>query len=63
MITDDCYDYTDGVSELARPNVKPNAAMLEVIEPNVGEILYASETESRGDWIARVGPLAVRSQK
>lgn len=63
LITDDCYDYTDGVSELARTNIKHNDQVVRVLEPNVAEVVYDREEPSREDWIARVGQLAIRVRK
>lgn len=63
LVTDDCYDYTDGVSELARTNIKHNASILRVLGPSVGDVLYDREEESREPWIARVGQLAVTIAK
>jgi hypothetical protein len=63
LVTDDCYDYTDGVSEIARTNIKHNAEVLRVLDRHVGEVLYDREELSRNDWIARVGQLAVKIAK
>lgn len=63
LITDDCYDYTDGVSELARTNIKHNDQVVRVLQPNVAEVVYDHEEPSREDWIARVGQLALRVRK
>jgi SAM-dependent methyltransferase len=63
LISDDCYAYTDGVSELARTNVKHNRQIIRVISANVAEVLYDRETESREPWIERVGQLALKVRK
>jgi SAM-dependent methyltransferase len=63
LVTDDCYDYTDGVSELARTNIKHNDGVLRVLDRHAGEVLYDREEDSREDWIARVGQLAVKIKK
>ena len=63
LITDDCYAYTAGVSEMSRTNIKHNRQLVRALRPNVGEILYDVETPSNEDWIERVGQLAVRIRK
>jgi SAM-dependent methyltransferase len=63
LITDDCYAYTAGVSELSRTSIKHNDQVLRVLGSHVGEVLYDRETDSDEDWIARVGQLAVRISK
>lgn len=63
LVTDDCYDYTDGVSELARTNIKHNDGVLRVLDGHVGEVLYDRETDTDEDWISRVGQLAVKITK
>jgi SAM-dependent methyltransferase len=63
LITDDCYAYTDGVSELSRTSIKHNDQILRVLGDHVGEVLHDRETESDETWIARVGQLAVRIRK
>jgi ubiquinone/menaquinone biosynthesis C-methylase UbiE len=63
LITDDCYDYTDGVSELARTNIKRNVSLLRVLGSSAGEVLYDREEDSREPWIAKVGQLAVTITK
>jgi SAM-dependent methyltransferase len=63
LITDDCYAYTDGVSELSRTSIKHNDQVLRVLGDHVGEVLYDRETDSREDWIARVGQLGVTIRK
>lgn len=60
LISDDCYAYTDGVSELARTSLKHNRQIIRVIRANVAEVLYDRETESREPWIERVGQLALK---
>jgi hypothetical protein len=59
LVTDDCYDYTDGVSELARTNIKHNACILRALGPSAGDVLYDREEETDVPWMARVGQLAV----
>jgi SAM-dependent methyltransferase len=63
LISDDCYAYTDGVSELARTNVKHNRQIIRVISVNVAEVVYDRETESSAPWIERVGQLALKVRK
>ena len=63
LISDDCYDYTQGVSEMARTNIKHNDQVVRAIGTNVAEILYDEETDSGHDWSARVGQLALRIRK
>lgn len=63
LITDDCYDYTHGVSEMARTNIKHNDQVIRALGEHAGESLYDRETPSEEDWIARVGQLAVRIRK
>jgi len=63
LISDDCYDYTHGVSEMARTNIKHNDQLARVIAPNVAEVLYDVETAADVDWIARVGQVALRISK
>ena len=63
LISDDCYDYTNGVSELGRTNIKHNDQLARVIAQNVGELLYDREEESRENWIERVGQVAIRVRK
>lgn len=63
LISDDCYDYTHGVSEMARTSIRHNNQIARVLEPHVAEVLYDRETESQEDWIARVGQVAIRVKK
>jgi SAM-dependent methyltransferase len=63
LISDDCYAYTHGVSELARTNIKHNRQIIRVISADVAEVLYDRETESRESWIERVGGLALKVRK
>ena len=63
LITDDCYAYTEGVSELSRTSIKHNDQVLRVLGDHVAEVLHDQETDSEETWIARVGQLAVRIRK
>jgi SAM-dependent methyltransferase len=63
LISDDCYDYTTGVSELGRTNIKHNDQIVRVLASNVSEVLYDREEPSRETWIERVGQVAVRIRK
>jgi hypothetical protein len=63
LISDDCYAYTEGVSEVARTNIKHNRQVVRVLGDAVGEVLYDREESSRDEWIERVGQLAVRIRK
>jgi hypothetical protein len=63
LISDDCYDYTQGVSEMARTNIKHNDQIARVIGPNLAEVVYDRETPADVDWIARVGQVALRIRK
>ena len=63
LISDDCYDYTHGVSEMARTNIKHNDQIARVIDAHVAEVLYDVETAADVDWIARVGQVALRIRK
>lgn len=63
LISDDCYDYVHGVSQLARTNLKRNRQMLRVLGAHAGEVLYDEEPDSNEDWIERCGQLAVTIEK
>jgi hypothetical protein len=63
LISDDCYAYTDGVSEMSRTSIKHNRQIVRVLEPHVSEVLHDVETPSHERWIERVGQLAVRVRK
>ena len=63
LISDDCYAYTAGVSELSRTNIKHNVQLVRVLGRHVDQILYDRETPSAESWIERVGQLAVRVRK
>ena len=63
LISDDCYAYTDGVSEMSRTSIKHNRQIVRVLQPHVSEVLYDAETPSRERWIERVGQLALRVSK
>jgi SAM-dependent methyltransferase len=63
LISDDCYAYTDGVSEMSRTSIKHNRQIVRALEPHVSEVLYDVETPSQERWIERVGQLAVRVRK
>jgi SAM-dependent methyltransferase len=63
LISDDCYDYTHGVSEMARTNIRHNRQIVRVLDSHAAEVLYDRETESREDWITHVGQVAVRIKK
>jgi SAM-dependent methyltransferase len=63
LITDDCYAYTAGVSEMSRTNIKHNRQLIRALEPHVAEVLHDDEPDSNEDWIERVGQLAVRITK
>jgi Methyltransferase domain len=63
LISDDCYAYTAGVSELSRTNIKHNVQILRVLGQHVLQILYDRETPSAETWIERVGQLAVTVRK
>jgi SAM-dependent methyltransferase len=63
LISDDCYAYTDGVSEMSRTSIKHNRQLVRALAPHAGEVLHDREAESVDDWIERVGQLAVRITK
>lgn len=63
LITDDCYAYTNGVSELSRTSLKHNRQVVRALGDNAGEVLHDAETDSEQDWIERVGQLAIRITK
>lgn len=63
LISDDCYDYTYGVSPLGRTNIKGNRQVLRVLGDSVAEVLYDEEPKADVDWISRYGQLAVRIRK
>jgi SAM-dependent methyltransferase len=63
LVSDDCYAYTDGVSEMSRTSLKHNRQIVRAIEPHVAEVIYDRETDSNESWIERVGQLAVRVRK
>lgn len=63
LISDDCYAYTDGVSEMSRTSIKHNRQLMRVLEPHVSRVLHDVETPSRERWIERVGQLAVQIGK
>ena len=63
LITDDCYDYTNGVSPITRTNLKWNRQVLRVLGAEVAEVLYDEEPDATEDWIRRYGQLAVRITK
>lgn len=63
LISDDCYAYTDGVSEVSRTSIKHNRQIARVIQDNVGEVLHDRETDSTESWIERVGQVAIRISK
>ena len=62
-MSDDCYAYTDGVSEMSRTSIKHNRQILRVLGDHVMDVLYDVETPSRESWIERVGQIAVRVRK
>jgi SAM-dependent methyltransferase len=63
LVSDDCYAYTAGVSELSRTSIKHNVQLVRVLGPYAAEILYDRETSSAESWIERVGQLAVKIRK
>jgi SAM-dependent methyltransferase len=63
LISDDCYDYTGGVSELSRTSIKRNDQLVRVLDGHVAEVVHDVEADSNEDWIERVGQLAVRIRK
>lgn len=63
LVSDDCYAYTDGVSEMSRTSIKHNRQIVRVIAPNVAELVYDRETDSAEPWIERVGQVAIRIRK
>ena len=63
LISDDCYDYTHGVSEMARTNIRHNNQIVRILGPHAAEVLYDRETKSDDDWIDRVGQVAIRVKK
>ena len=63
LISDDCYDYTNGVSEMARTNIKHNDQVARAIAPNVAEIIYDQRDHSRGRLDRTVGQVALRIRK
>jgi SAM-dependent methyltransferase len=63
LISDDCYDYVQGVSEMARTNVKHNEQLLRALGDHAGKVLYSAETRAEDDWIERLGQLAVVVRK
>lgn len=63
LISDDCLAYTEGVSELARTNMRHNRWMLRFLEPHVERVLYDRESPSGADWMERVGQLAVQIRR
>jgi hypothetical protein len=63
LISDDCYAYTDGVSELSRTNIKHNRQLLRVLEPHVAKVLRDDEADAADRWIERIGQVAVQVRK
>jgi SAM-dependent methyltransferase len=63
LISDDCYAYTDGVSEVSRTSIKHNRQVVRVIQDRVAEVLYDHEADSGESWIERVGQVAIRISK
>jgi SAM-dependent methyltransferase len=63
LVSDDCYAYTSGVSELCRTNIKHNRQVVRVIGDNVREVLYDVEADADVDWIERDGQVAIRIKK
>lgn len=63
LMSDDCYAYTGGVSEMSRTSIKHNDQIVRVLGDHAGEVLYDRETDSFEDWIERVGQVAVRIKK
>jgi SAM-dependent methyltransferase len=63
LVTDDCYDYTNGVSELARTNVKHNRWFLRYLGARAGTIFHDRETPAGVDWVALFWQLAVQVKK
>jgi SAM-dependent methyltransferase len=63
LISDDCYDYTHGVSEMARTNIRHNRQIVRVLGAHAAEVLYDRETAADDDWLDRVGQVAIRIAK
>lgn len=63
LISDDCLDYTEGVSEVARTNMKCNAWMIRCIGDHVDEVLWDKETPATDTWLRSVGQVAIRIKK
>jgi SAM-dependent methyltransferase len=63
LISDDCYAYTDGVSEVSRTSIKHNRQIVRVLEPSVAEVIHDHEADSNESWIERVGQVAIRVRK
>jgi len=63
LISDDCYAYTDGVSDISRTSIKHNRQLVRVLEPHVESVLYDVEARAEAEWIERVGQVAIKVRK
>ena len=63
LVSDECLDYIDGVSEIARTNITSNEWCLRCLGDNIDAIIFNEEWSTAAKFINKRGGLAVKIRK
>jgi len=63
LVSDECLDYIDGVSEIARTNIVSNQWYLDCLRDNIDLVIFNKEWQASASFIRKSGGIAVRVKK
>ena len=63
LVSDECLDYIDGVSEIARTNIVSNQWYLDCLQDNIDLVIFNKEWQASASFIRKSGGIAVRIKK
>ncbi len=63
LVSDECLDYIDGVSEIARTNIVSNQWYLDCLRDNIDLVIFNKEWQASASFIRKSGGIAIRIKK
>ena len=63
LVSDECLDYVDGVSEIARTNIVSNEWYLNCLRDNVEKVVFNKEWTASASFIRKSGGIALKIKK
>ena len=63
LVSDECLDYVDGVSEIARTNIISNEWYLNYLRDNIESVVFNKEWKASADFIRKSGGIALKIKK